>query len=213
MYIVSGIGCQSIKCKCGWHIMEYSIKQINTSTTGDIVHFSDTIYMQGCMDNCSFCFNKELIPFKSANMSIPTILAQLKNEWVVLTGGEPFFQFTYPLIEALKKAGHKVCVFTSLINIYENKKLFMLPDHIHFDLKMHRDYSQYGVQSLPKCKYSFGTVGEMAEYVKLYNLIKQFHITEMYIKGDVDNVKREELLTLPIKLLDGPIDVERSSIH
>jgi len=194
--------------------MEYSIAQIITSTTADIVHFSDTIYMQGCMDNCKFCFNKELMVFKIANMSIEQILAQLKNEWVVVTGGEPFYQFLFPLINALKKAGKKVCIFTSVLNVYNNNnKDFIKPDHIHIDLKMHRDYSSYNINSLPNCKRSFGVVGETAEFIKLHNILEQFHIKELYIKGQIDDVKREELLTLPIKLLDGPIDVERTSIY
>jgi len=178
--------------------MRYAIYKIVNNTTADINHFADTIYFQGCMDHCSFCFNPELIPYHSANMSEGEILAQLQNDWVVLTGGEPFYQFILPLLKTLRNAGKKICVLTSVMGIAYDA------DAVHIDLKMHRNYTNF---KLPNAKVSFGVVGESVSIEKIAYLKAQLKFDSLYIKGQIDSNKRQQLLDLHINLLEPPINV------
>jgi len=179
--------------------MKYAIAKIINDTTADINHFADTIYFQGCMDHCSFCFNPELMAYHSANMTVGEIQAQLHNEWVVLTGGEPFYQFIPPLIKTLRESGKKVCILTSVMGIAYTT------DAVHIDLKMHRQYTNF---KLPNAKVSFGVVGESVSVEKIAALKEKLHFNALYIKGKIDSNKRQGLLDLHINLLEPPINVD-----
>ena len=78
-----------------------------------------TVYLQGCNKNCTYCFNKHLIPVVPGTIPVEYLMSRLATmvgciDAVVFTGGEPSIHGGLPqIMKEVSEMGFKVGMHTN----------------------------------------------------------------------------------------------------
>ncbi len=161
------------------------INRVEQMQVADINHIADVIYMEGCHNQCPFCFNKELWEFKH-NVNIDTIISQLSDiEYVCISGGEPLEQVN-DLIELLKRIPQKkVVLFTSGLTVIPEytDSIYGMVQHIHLDIKPIQLESPHHLYPF-RNKISLGIVADprCVDFIHLYQSLRTMEGFGKYIR-------------------------------
>jgi pyruvate formate lyase activating enzyme len=126
------------------------IRGFNKSSEAGVDVFAPSIFLDGCNLRCPYCMNSKLVKKEISNeIDIGTIkdyVAVNKEEWMVISGGEPTctnIESLIMLLEEIKSWGCKISMSTNGTNPAIIEKIIHLLNYVSMDIKSARNENYY----------------------------------------------------------------------